>query len=102
MTPMTLMTLNLGYGAGISLKQRHKRHQRHYRHTGAASGVWGSPQKHACGYPHAMLAKHVPPQKNDTNQSRPPYKSVQPQSESLLIHPKILTRKSESLLIHSE
>ena len=35
---MTLMTLNLGYGIGISPKQRHKRHLRHYRHTRAARG----------------------------------------------------------------
>ena len=38
MTQMTLMTLNLGYGIGISSKQRHKRHLRHYRHTRAARG----------------------------------------------------------------
>ena len=38
MTQMTLMTLNLGYGIGISSKQRHERHQRHYRHTRAARG----------------------------------------------------------------
>ena len=53
------MTLNLGYGIGISPKQRHKRHQRHYRHTRAARGSGGTPQKCACGWPHAMLAKHV-------------------------------------------
>ena len=41
MTQMTLMTLNLGYGIGISSKQRHKRHQRHYRHAGTVPGVWG-------------------------------------------------------------
>lgn len=46
---MTLMTLNLGYGIGISSKQRHKRHQRHYRHAGTVPGVWGTPQKCACG-----------------------------------------------------
>ena len=28
---MTLMTLNLGYGIGISPKQRHQRHYRHAR-----------------------------------------------------------------------
>ena len=38
MTLMTLMTLNPGYGIGISSKQRHKRHRRHYRHTRAARG----------------------------------------------------------------
>lgn len=25
-------------------------------------GVWGTPQKCVCGYPNAMLAKHVPAQ----------------------------------------
>ena len=59
---MTLMTLNPGYGIGISSKQRHKRHQRHYRHTRAARGSGGTPQKCVCGYPNAMLAKHVPAQ----------------------------------------
>ena len=49
MTQMTLMTLNLGYGVGISSKQRHKRHQRHYRHAKMLPGVWGTPQKCACG-----------------------------------------------------
>ena len=63
MTQMTLMTLNLGYGKGISSKQRHERHQRHHRHAGLSSGVWGTPQKCVCGYPNAMLAKHVHTQK---------------------------------------
>ena len=58
---MTLMTLNLGYGIGISPKQRHKRHQRHYRHARTVPGVWGTPQKCVCGYPNAMLAKHIYP-----------------------------------------
>ena len=75
MTQMTLMTLNLGYGIGISSKQRHKRHQRHYRHTRAARGSGGHPQKCVCGYPNAMLAKHVYPQNGD-NQTRHPYKFV--------------------------
>ena len=44
MTQMTLMTLNPGYGIGISSKQRHKRHQRHYRHTRAARGSGDSPE----------------------------------------------------------
>ena len=101
MTQMTLMTLNLGYGIGISSKQRHKRHQRHYRHARMLPGGWGTPQKCVCGYPNAMLAKHVYPQ-NDDKQTRYPHKFVYAlQSESLLIHPKILTRKSESVLIHS-
>ena len=47
-----------------------------------------------------MLAKHVYPQ-NDDKQTRYPHKFVYAlKSESLLIHPKILTRKSESVLIH--
>ena len=67
MTQMTLMTLNLGYGIGISPKQRHKRHLRHYRHARMLPGVWGTPQKCACGWPHAMLAKHVYPKRWQTN-----------------------------------
>ena len=63
MTQMTLMTLNLGYGIGISSKQRHKRHQRHYRHARTLPGVWGTPQKCVCGYPNAMLAKRTYPKK---------------------------------------
>ena len=27
-----------------------------------SEGVWGTPQKCVCGYPNAMLAKHVPAQ----------------------------------------
>ena len=62
MTQMTLMTLNLRYGykpkrdipkiasqassASLSLRK-------------TWPGVWGTPQKRACGYPHAMLAKHI-------------------------------------------
>ena len=65
-----------------------------------SAGVWGTPQKCVCGYPNAMLAKHVYPQ-NDDKQTRYPHKFVYAlKSESLLIHPKILTRKSESVLIH--
>lgn len=41
MTQMTLMTLNLGYGIGISSKQRHKRHLRHYRHRKKCAGGLG-------------------------------------------------------------
>lgn len=66
----------------------------------SSEGVWGTPQKCVCGYPNAMLAKHVYPQ-NDDKQTRYPHKFVYAlKSESLLIHPKILTRKSESVLIH--
>ena len=66
----------------------------------SSAGVWGIPQKCVCGYPNAMLAKHICHQ-NGGNQIRPQYKFVYAlKSESLLIHPKILTRKSESTLIH--
>ena len=41
MTQMTLMTLNLGYGIGISSKQRHERHLRHYRHRKKCAGGLG-------------------------------------------------------------
>ena len=75
MTQMRLMTLNLGYGIGISSKQRHKRHQRHYRHTRTVPGVWGTPQKCVCGYPNAMLAKHILSQ-GVSNQTGHPYKFV--------------------------
>lgn len=101
MTQMTLMALNPGYGIGISPKQRHKRHLRHYRHTRMLPGVWGTPQKCACGWPHAMLAKHVPAQSGEGIKADTHTNSYMLQSESLLIHPKILTRKSESVLIHS-
>ena len=66
----------------------------------SSAGVWGTPQKCVCGYPNAMLAKHVYLQ-NDDKQTRYPHKFVYAlKSESLLIHPKILTQKSESTLIH--
>ena len=39
------------------------------------AGVWGTPQKCVCGYPNAMLAKHVYPQ-NDDKQTRYPHKFV--------------------------
>ena len=64
-----------------------------------SAGVWGTPQKCVCGYPNAMLAKHVYP-KTMTNKPDTRTNSYMLQSESLLIHPKILTRKSESVLIH--
>ena len=38
-------------------------------------GVWGTPQKCVCGYPNAMLAKHVYLQ-NDDKQTRYPHKFV--------------------------
>ena len=97
---MTLMTLNPGYGIGISSKQRHKRHQRHYRHTRAARGSGDSPEMRLWISKRYASKTRLPP-KNDSTQPRCPYKFVYPQSESPVIHPKILTRKSESLLIHS-
>ena len=48
-----------------------------------SAGVWGTPQKCACGWPHAMLAKHVYHQ-NEGNQTRCPYKSVYSQSKSTI------------------
>ena len=44
MTMLTVMTLNPGYGIGISSKQRHKRHLRHYRHARTARGSGDSPE----------------------------------------------------------
>lgn len=41
----------------------------------SSEGVWGTPQKCVCGYPNAMLAKHVPVQSED-NQTGHPYKFV--------------------------
>ena len=41
----------------------------------SSEGVWGTPQKCVCGYPNAMLAKHVYPQNGD-NQTGYPYKFV--------------------------
>ena len=39
----------------------------------SSEGVWGTPQKCVCGYPNAMLAKHICHQ-NGGNQIRPQYK----------------------------
>ena len=48
-----------------------------------------------------MLAKHIfPPKKTGAVKPDTHTNLYIPQSESLLIHPKILTRKSESALIH--
>ena len=41
----------------------------------SSAGVWGIPQKCVCGYPNAMLAKHVPSQ-SGSNQSGYAYKFV--------------------------
>ena len=92
MTQMTLMTLNPGYGIGISSKQRHKRHQRHYRHARMLPGVWGTPQKMRLWISKRYACKTRLP-KNDGNLTRHTYNLYIPQSESLLIHSKILPRK---------
>ena len=39
------------------------------------AGVWGTPQKCVCGYPNAMLAKHILSQ-GVSNQTGHPYKFV--------------------------
>ena len=100
MTQMTLMTLNLGYGIGISSKQRHKRHLRHYRHRKNCAGGLGDTPEMRLWISKRYASKTRLPSKNDSTQPRCPYKFVYPQSESPVIHPKILTRKSESVLIH--
>ena len=99
MTQMTLMTLNLGYGIGISSKQRHKRHQRHYRHTRAARGSGGHP-RNAFVDIQTLCLQNMSTPKTVTIKLDAHTNPYIPQSESLLIHPKILTRKSESVLIH--
>ena len=97
MTQMTIMTLNLGYGIGMSPKQRHLRH---YRHTRAARGGLGYTPEMRLWISKRYASKTRLPQ-NDDKQTRYPHKFVYVlKSESLLIHPKILTRKSESVLIH--
>ena len=75
MTQMTLMPLNLGYGIGISSKQRHKRHQRHYRHTRAARGSGDSPEMRLWISKRYASKTRLPP-KNDSTQPRCPYKFV--------------------------
>ena len=101
MTQMTLMTLNPGYGIGISSKQRHERHLRHYRHRKKCAGGLGYTPEMRLWISKRYASKTRLPQ-NDDKQTRYPHKSGYAlKSESLLIHPKILTRKSESVLIHS-
>ena len=56
----------------VSPKQRHRRH---YRHARTVPGVWGTPQKCVCGYPNAMLAKHILSQ-GVSNQTGHQYKFV--------------------------
>ena len=61
MTQMTLMTLNLGYGIGISPKHRHHRHLRHYRHARTVPGVWGTPLEMRLWIPKRYASKtHLP------------------------------------------
>ena len=68
MTQMTLMTLNLGYGIGISPKQRRKRHQRHYRHARTVPGVWGTPLEMCMWMTTCYASKtRLPPKRWQTN-----------------------------------
>ena len=68
----------------------------------SSAGVWGYTPEMCMWMTTCYASKtRLPPQKNDSTQPRCPYKFVYPQSESTVIHPKILTRKSESVLIHS-
>lgn len=93
-TMMTMMTVFLGYGARVYLNHRHHRHGKQKRGLGYTPEMrlWMT-KRYAC--------KTRLPQ-NDDKQTRYPHKFVYDlKSESLLIHPKILTRKSESVLIHS-
>ena len=48
----------------------------------SSAGVWGTPQKCVCGYPNAMLAKHVYP-KTMTNKPGTRTNSYMLQSESV-------------------
>ena len=72
MTQMTLMTLNPGYGIGypqnsvigVTIVTQE-----------LCRGSGGHPQKCVCGYPNAMLAKHVSAQSRG-NQIGYPYKFV--------------------------
>ena len=74
---MTLMTQNLGYGIGISSKQRHKRHQRHYRHTRAARGSGDSPEMRLWISKRYASKTSLP--QNDGNLTRQTYKFVHSQ-----------------------
>lgn len=67
----------------------------------SSEGVWGTPPEMRLWISKRYASKTRLPQ-NDDKQTRYPHKFVYAlKSESLLIHPKILTRKSESVLIHS-
>lgn len=76
MTQMTLMTLNLGYGIGYPQNSVTSVISVTIVTARTVPGVWGTPQKCVCGYPNAMLAKHVPAQSGGGNQSGCAYKFV--------------------------
>ena len=66
----------------------------------AAGGLGYTPEM--CMWMTTCYASKTRLPQNDDKQTRYPHKFVYAlKSESLLIHPKILTRKSESVLIHS-
>lgn len=66
----------------------------------AAGGLGYTPEM--CMWMTTCYASKTRLPQNDDKQTRYPHKFVYVlKSESLLIHPKILTRKSESVLIHS-
>ena len=79
------MTLNQGYGIGMSPKQRHKRHLRHYRHTRAARGFGVHPGNAFVDIQALCLRNMFQPKagviKADTHTN-----SYMLQSESVLIH----------------
>ena len=49
----------------------------------SSEGVWGTPQKCVCGYPNAMLAKHVPAQSGGVIKADAHTNSYMLQSESV-------------------
>ena len=69
-------------------------------HKNCAGGLGYTPEM--CMWMTTCYASKTRLPQNDDKQTRYPHKFVYDlKSESLLIHPKILTRKSESVLIHS-
>ena len=97
MTQMTLMTLNLGYGIGISSKQRHKRHQRHYRHTRAARGSGDSPEMRLWISKRYASKTRLPLKRWQSNSMLIQIR-IFPRVNQPLIHWKYLTRRSESMI----
>ena len=83
MTQMTLVTLNPGYGIGISSKQRHKRHQRHYRHARTVPGVWGTPLEMRLWISKRYASKTHLPQEGGTIKPDTHINSYMLQSESV-------------------